>query len=542
MRLGYGLGIATVGTRGGVSDTPDVGGWLLDGETDGLAFDFAAFRAHIKDTATPANAYHSIGQISSSGALIGPAAKITYSSPSAKMCRQADGLLKYGAHNLYLNSASPANQSITVVSGATYAITITGTVSITWSGAYVGATTAGTTTFTAASGTLTGGSTSGSGTVHVYKTPAVSTYVATAGAAVYQLPYTYDINGDCEGILVEGQSTNLFTYSEQLDNAAGGWAETNATVALNATAGPSGETTADKITATAGGACSIAKTFTGAAAPYTLSVFVKDSTAGHLLLTLHDGTTAHQQWFNLTTHAAGSAGTGSATARSPEQYANGFYRYAITATMAATTCTATVSVADADADTTPAAGASFFQTGAQLEALAFPTSYIPTVGATVTRALDALTLADTLFPLSDTEGTLYAHSITPYAHATLSKTIVGVDDGTNNERVYLGYNTASTSLSWGVYDGGVAQAFSTIAGSLAVGTEVKVAGAYKLNDMNFGYNGVAGTTDTSGTMPTMTTLRINNRGSGSATLDGIIKSVAYIPRRMSDAELEELTT
>ena len=55
----------------------------------------------------------------------------------------SDGLLKWGPHNLALNSATPATQSITVVSGADYTVECTGSGSITLSGAGTGSVTEG---------------------------------------------------------------------------------------------------------------------------------------------------------------------------------------------------------------------------------------------------------------------------------------------------------------------------------------------------------------------------------------------------------------
>lgn len=162
----------------------------------------------IRDSSNPANYYYG-----------DPYQKITYSSPSAKMVRFSDGFYRLNAHNLYLNSASPANQSVTVVSGATYAVTLTGSVQTTLSGATTGTITAGTTTFTAASSTLTFGSTTGSGTVHVRRTPSESTYIPTGGSAAYALPFEWDTFGNLMGIRCETSRTNLSPHSRDVTGA-----------------------------------------------------------------------------------------------------------------------------------------------------------------------------------------------------------------------------------------------------------------------------------------------------------------------------------
>ena len=213
--LGFGLGLTHFGTRGGVSDTPDssVSGaaLMLASEPEGFAIDFSDASICIKDLTTPANSFASQGTVLN-GALVGPGAKITYASPSPKLCKKSDGTYGYRAQNLYLNSESPANQSVTVVSGLPYIIAVTGTVSITLSGAAIGTVTAGNPiTFTASTGTLTCGSTSGAGTVHLRSTIAATDYIKTTTIPLYDLPY--DWTGTYYYPLAEPAATNLGTFS-----------------------------------------------------------------------------------------------------------------------------------------------------------------------------------------------------------------------------------------------------------------------------------------------------------------------------------------
>ena len=75
------------------------GGALTSGETDALGIDFTYHtdrtkQMSVKDTGTPANA----GDFD-------PYSKLTYTSPSLKLCRQSDGTWKYGNHNLFTRSS-----------------------------------------------------------------------------------------------------------------------------------------------------------------------------------------------------------------------------------------------------------------------------------------------------------------------------------------------------------------------------------------------------------------------------------------------------
>jgi LysM repeat protein len=106
----------------------------------------------------------------------------------------SDGVLKWRPHNLVLNSATPATQSITVVSGAEYTVECTG-VSIALSGAGTGTVTAGNpVTITASTTTLTLTVTGSTGTMWAYRSdlggmvdnPATGdSYVPTTTAARY---------------------------------------------------------------------------------------------------------------------------------------------------------------------------------------------------------------------------------------------------------------------------------------------------------------------------------------------------------------------
>lgn len=112
MFLGIGLPLTAFGTRGGVADSPDTGVssgamMLLAGETQGLALDFTddAFQsstgfwgsAAIIDTGTPANNYDTSPTTTASSLL-------TMTAPSPKLVMGPAGTLRYGAHNLCLQS------------------------------------------------------------------------------------------------------------------------------------------------------------------------------------------------------------------------------------------------------------------------------------------------------------------------------------------------------------------------------------------------------------------------------------------------------
>lgn len=259
---------------------------------EGFSVNFTDQSIQVADTGTPSNDYNSAGNVSA-GSKVGPDNKISLKNDVPVLCEQADGTWKYQAHNIYLNSAAPANQSVTVLAGENYTMTITGTVSITVSGAAAGTYTAGDNVFTAATGTLTCGSTSGSGTVHLRRTDSVSDYVATAGAVVYLLPYVYS-GGSRIGVRAEVQIVNLALYSNDFSQSA--WTKSNLTAAKTAT-GPSGRSnTASTLTATSANATAL-QSITSANAARRTSMFVKRRTgSGNIDMTQDNGST----WTTIT--------------------------------------------------------------------------------------------------------------------------------------------------------------------------------------------------------------------------------------------------
>lgn len=545
--LGFGVGISHCGIRGGVSDAPDFSGSaakaLLAGESQGLAFDFTDSSAYIIDTGTPANNYDSTG-IVSSGSLVGPLGKLTYTSPSNKLTMQADGVMRYQAHNLYLNSAAPANQSITVVSGASYAVTITGTVSVTASGAATGTWTAGTNTFTAATTTLTLGSTSGSGTVHIRRTPSNDDYIETAGAAKYALPLEYSAtDGSCLGMLVEEQRTNLALRSTSLDTS-GTWAQQDSVVVTaNQSIGPTGLMDLDEVGVAGAGAGfpRIVQTVS-TSGTCTFSAYVKNNNATTLELYVTgtglgggaDIVSDYTFTFSTATLSKRSGATADSTfVEDLTSIVPGLYRIGIT--LQSTTITDIRFYPSWNSTTTKSCYIGYVQ----LEQGSFPTSPILTYGAASTRNADPLSQLSTTFPLSATAGSLYAY-VAPYAGADLAG-IVSLNDGSGDEEIVI-YKDASSNIVAQVEDGGVNQLApldSTV--NASSGTAFKVALAWAANDFALSVDGTAAQTDTGGTLPTVTTLEIGVDQANNY-FNGHIKAISYVPRRKSNAELQAETT
>jgi len=348
-----------------------------------------------------------------------------------------------------------------------------------------------------------------------------------------------------QGLLIEESRTNLKTYSE---NIALGFIQQNTTVTADAATAPDGATTADlsvpnTVSATHASFSSGIAFATSSA--YTYSFFAKPSGYSTLQLTFTSAFNNTNIWANFILVGAGSIGfKGTGATASIQQCANGWYRCVLTGTSgaAATTGGCVVIVLDSDRNARDPAfsgnntsGAYIW--GAQLEADEFPTSYIPTTSTAVTRAADVASV-NTLSPWYNAdEGTIYSESVISRVAGTSLTGIFKLDDGTNSNTMRSFYR-GSGSSGVQVITSGSTQADLTPTGALTANQNLKLAFAYKVDDFAASGNGGAVVTDSGGTVPTVNRLTL---GVISAYLNGYLRRITYYPRRLSNAQLQQIT-
>lgn len=173
-------------------------------------------------------------------------------------------------------------------------------------------------------------------------------------------------------------------------------------------------------------------------------------------------------------------------------------------------------------------------TDAQLEAGGFATSLIPTTGAQVTRAADVAYVGATSPWFSAALGTLSAAFRTAVGAA--NGNVCNLSDGTTNNRIGIRTSTAAFLVN----TSGASQAAIDFGVSVTDGALRTIAGAYRANDFSAAVNGALGTPDTAGSVPAITRLDIGSIGV-SSTLNGWVSRVAYVPRRITNAELQAVT-
>ena len=222
-------------------------------------------------------------------------------------------------------------------------------------------------------------------------------------AGVNEARFDHDpVTGECKGLLIEESRTNLFTYSEDFSNAI--YSIGSGSISTNTITAPDGNITADAFieNTTSNAYHYFNKSITKAASSitYTLSTFVQSKGGRRIGIRLQSsGSNGAVSVFDLVSGTIATAafvyGTGfSSPSSSIIKYPNNWYRIVLTVTSDTTTSLqAEYFLQNGSLGAYTGDGTSgLYIWGAQLEAGAFPTSYIPTQASTRTRARDTASI------------------------------------------------------------------------------------------------------------------------------------------------------
>jgi len=363
------------------------------------------------------------------------------------------------------------------------------------------------------------------------------------------------------GLLIEEQRTNLVTYSEQFDNAA--WTKTNATIATNTIIAPDGTLTGDAIVEGTGTVSPLLLGGSGflAVTGNAISLYVK-AVAGGATRYVYIGAkiAANTRWgYFLFNPATGTVAGGPfndgiqnvASSPTVTSVGNGWYRISIIFTSPLANQVFTIGLTNTTTPTNAAILGSYtgdgysgiYIWGAQNEAGAFATSYIPTVASQVTRAADSASMVGTNFTswYNAAEGTVYSESVCG-AKTASGHLVAGISDGSINNALYIN-QYISTNIRNSVRANATDQAILGKGTAPVSGVSYKSAMAYKVNDIAASFDGEAIQTDTLALIPfDVNRLTLGNLFSGSSQpLNGHIKKLSYYPIRLSNTNLVALT-
>jgi hypothetical protein len=322
--------------------------------------------------------------------------------------------------------------------------------------------------------------------------------------------------------------------SQEFD-VGGIWAQSEITISANAVVAPDGTLTADKLVEpAAAGHPHIYEGATLTNVPHTWSIYAKAGERNWLWIRAQGTDILPYVWFDLATGTVGTTNVG-ITSASMEELGDGWYRCIVTRTPAAGGGYFVIGMSDQDADTnyTGDGTSGLYIWGAQLEAGAFATSYIPTTGASATRNADNL--------LNDALGGWYNPTISTIfmeAEHIFAAHPGGAAEG------HWSFTAGSPVFSQDRY-GADSMAFRGLTLNAHVGggaddNPFKTAIRITTGDVAFAVDGsVTYTNATAAGSQAADVVFLGTRGGGQ--INGYIKRWAYFNHGQTDDQLEALT-
>tara|TARA_R110000803_G_scaffold169535_3_gene232567 strand:- start:638 stop:1771 length:1134 start_codon:yes stop_codon:yes gene_type:complete len=342
----------------------------------------------------------------------------------------------------------------------------------------------------------------GSGATRVNKDGLIETMASNEP----RLDYT---DGGCPSLLLEPQSTNLLTYSEDFSQ----WtAQSGITITANTTdtLSPSGLSDASKVVS-ANGATGFSSFPFNTTSDVTRTIYLKGSVGGE----------------NVTFKDGGGFG-GSITHTLTTEWVRYEFKTTNDGNSYIGLFVDNISVG------------TIYAWGAQAEALTYATSYIPTSGAIATRLADSVSGAGDATTFNSTEGVLYFEGSALTELGDVRH--ISISNGSNDDRLYF-YYSSSGGFAFASIVGGVLQANITFSGIIT--STSKIACKYKENDYALWVNGVEVGTDTLASVwssGTLNTLNFALPTGASFLFEGKVKDLRTYNTALTDAELLTLTT
>jgi len=352
-------------------------------------------------------------------------------------------------------------------------------------------------------------------------------YVIDVGSGVIIVTLTLA----CKGLLIEGQRTNLVTYSNEFSNAT--WIKTGSSIQSSTLASPDNTSTNKLVENSANSQHLInsASFSVTSGTSYTCSCYVKAAERSQILFALAGTTTIIADAYVNISSNANSVYAG-----------NGWYRVSVTGVAAASgTVFFYIGLAVNGVKSYQGDGTSgVYIYGAQVEAEPFATSYIPRVIGTGIRSADVCSITSTAFSgfYNQTEGTFVTQTIKPTSSANAF--CFHASDNTFNNGLDLRYNSITNAGA--VMNVSNVSQLTGFSGTITSGSNAKQSLAYKLNDCAYSLNGGTAATDSTASIPTVNRLNIGAAYTTGYELNGTISSIRYFKKRLPNAKLQAITT
>ncbi len=343
------------------------------------------------------------------------------------------------------------------------------------------------------------------------------------------------VNG-CPSLLLEPQSTNLVTYSEDFSNAA--WNKRNSSITSNITTSPNGTNNASKLVEDSSNSTHLIFLYSQPQ-NNSYSVFAKKGEKKWILLTSHSTSApeARGQFFDLENGIVGNGGDANGKI---EDYGNGWYRCSTEANAASSLFTVMLAEGDGVFSYQGNGTDGVYIYGAQHTDTNL-SSYIPTNGSATTRNAETCNGAGDAATFNDSEGVLFLNTAALSNDGTSRR--ISISDETNTNRIFFSYEAASNSIRMYVVAGG-----SNVVDRIVYISDTtnfnKIILKYKQNDFSLWVNGFELSTDTSGvSFPTNTLKNLSfNGAAGGQPFYGNTKQIQYYNSVLTESELEKLTS
>jgi hypothetical protein len=346
-----------------------------------------------------------------------------------------------------------------------------------------------------------------------------------------------------KGLLIEEQRTNLMLYSEDLSTV---WNLGTGTVQSNTWTAPTGNLTGDTFTIGSDSTTPSQSTTITASATYTLSFFVSKPLTTAAFLRLRFGTAAGSvsAFIDASTMSFGVVQAGVVT-NYIKQIQNNIYQVSVSFTYGATdggSRSIAISGVVTNNSSVPDTGKNIAIWGIQYEAGAFPTSYIPTTSATVTRAADNASMVGSNFGswYNQSEGTVFTKWDTA-AFVQGAAIRFTLSDGTSSNQIRVRLApSGSTQVRHDVVNAGVTSVLGSPA-TIDINSNREAIG-FAANNYAGCLNAGNVVTSTSLTIPTaINQITIGSGVNAASPLNGHIQSIKYYPTRLPNGTLQRLT-
>jgi hypothetical protein len=330
--------------------------------------------------------------------------------------------------------------------------------------------------------------------------------------------------GGCPSLLLEKQSTNLVTYSEQFDNAA--WTK-NVSVTANAITSPDGTQNADKILENASNVQQWAYQSPVMVGAQVGTIYAKKGERNYIAMATAG---LGPSYFNLDTGVVVSSASG-ATA-SIENVGNGWYRCSVSSPSIVGGTFFIVWISDNGTRTSYAGDSSkgVYVWGAQNEASSYPTSYIPTTSSSATRVADGPLNLSTTQTLTN---------FTLFYDGLIFENGQNMFFGSGNSAWYIDIDGSNGRIVLDLASGRIYNAFS----SLRTNQRVKLAVKRSAGVVDAFVNGTKLTPNTQVTDTTSLTLSSITWGFSSTYYPKMkVNEICAFQSALSDSDCQALTT